>query len=215
MSAPPKTIKLYHITHVENLPRIARDGLLSDVAVRERGGPNVNIGMPANKERRLRLPVRCHPGDLLGDYVPFNFCPRSVMLYILHMGNHPEIEYRDGQLPLVHLELELDSTVAWAQAAHRRWAFTSVNASAGYATFYDDLEQLVEIDWLAVASSDFSRASGNMESKQAEFLIRDSVPWELVIRIGVMSKPTQDLALAAISGAEHQPSVNVLPRWYF
>lgn len=97
MSAPSKTIKLYHTTHVENLVRIARDGLLSDVAVRERGGPNVNVGMPSNKERRLRLPVRCHSGDCVGDYVPFNFCPRSVMLYILHMGNHPDIEYRDGK----------------------------------------------------------------------------------------------------------------------
>lgn len=89
MSAPPESIKLYHITHVHNLERIAREGLLSDIAIRQRGGPTVNIGMPANKARRLRLPVRCHPGDVLGGYVPFNFCPRSVMLYILHMGNHP------------------------------------------------------------------------------------------------------------------------------
>lgn len=105
--------------------------------------------------------------------------------------------------------------MAWAATAHRRWAFTSVNASAGYATFYDNLEQLTEINWQAVASIDFSRASGNMEPKQAEFLIRDGVPWGLVNRIGVMSEHARERALAAIAGAQRRPPVNVMPRWYF
>jgi hypothetical protein len=215
MSTPPETISLYHITHVQNLARIARDGLLSDAAVRVRGGPSVSIGMPANKERRLSIPVRCHAGDFLGDYVPFNFCPRSVMLYILGMGNHPDIEYRDGQEPLVHLEFDLDAVVEWAASEGRRWAFTSVNASAAYATFYDDLELLDEISWAAVASNDFGRASGNIESKQAEFLVRDGVPWELVNRVGVASKRTQALALAAMADLDQRPDVSVIPHWYF
>ena len=31
--------------------------------------------------RRKQLPVPCHPATCMGDYVPFHFCPRSVMLY--------------------------------------------------------------------------------------------------------------------------------------
>jgi hypothetical protein len=171
--------------------------------------------MPENKDRRLALPVRCHPGDLLGDYVPFNFCARSVMLYILHKANHPDINYREGQEPIVHLELDFHSTVDWAESIEQRWAFTAVNASAGYATFYSDLNQLTEINWSAIASDDFSRASGAMEPKQAEFLVRESVPWELVDRVGVVSRATQLLATAALGDTDHQPPVDILHGWYF
>jgi hypothetical protein len=131
------------------------------------------------------------------------------------MGNHAAIEYRDGQDPLVHLEFDFGRTVNWAESEKRHWAFTPVNASAGYATFYDDLERLTEINWTAVASHDFSRASGNMEPKQAEFLVRGAVPWGLVERVGVISSATAALATAALAHAAHQPAVNVIPRWYF
>ena len=39
------------------------------------------------KARRLAQPVRCNPGTLVGDYVPFYFCPRSVMLYLIYKAN--------------------------------------------------------------------------------------------------------------------------------
>ncbi len=35
------------------------------------------------KRRRVEeLEVDCHPGTKVGDYVPFYFCPRSVMLFV-------------------------------------------------------------------------------------------------------------------------------------
>ena len=75
MTAAPTQPSIYHITHVENLPAIlADDCLRSDSTMIERGGPKAQIGMSTIKQRRLRLPVRCHPGDRVGDYVPFYFC---------------------------------------------------------------------------------------------------------------------------------------------
>lgn len=63
--------RLHHITHVSNLPSIvASGGLISDRAMRSSGGPAADIGMDTIKRRRLRLPVTCHPGDHVGDYVP-------------------------------------------------------------------------------------------------------------------------------------------------
>jgi hypothetical protein len=55
--------------------------------------------MTAIKRRRLGLPLPCHAGDRVADYVPFYFCPRSVMLYLIHRGNHPELTYQGGQSP--------------------------------------------------------------------------------------------------------------------
>ncbi len=53
--------------------------------------------MPEVVSRRRRLPVPCHPGTWVGDYVPFYFCPRSVMLYVISRKNHPSLTYRGGQ----------------------------------------------------------------------------------------------------------------------
>ncbi len=55
----------------------------------KRGGPAGSIGMSNIKQRRLQLPLRCHKGDSVGEYVPFYFCPRSVMLYLIYRANHP------------------------------------------------------------------------------------------------------------------------------
>ena len=99
MTTPPARPKLYHITHVDNLRKIVADGALrSDAAIIARGGSVQAIGMSDIKRRRVEeLEVACHPGTKVGEYVPFYFCPRSVMLYVIHCANHPELTYRGGQ----------------------------------------------------------------------------------------------------------------------
>lgn len=215
MPTPPAQPKIYHITHVDNLPSIIADGgLVSDAEMIARGGPTAEIGMSAIKRRRLRLPVDCHPGDHVGDYVPFYFCPRSIMLYVIHCANHPELSYRGGQGPIVHLEADLHDVVGWADASNRRWAFSLSNAGAVYAQFRASLADLHELDWEAVAATDF-RSEQVKEGKQAEFLVRDFFPWGLVTRIGVRSIDAKSQADAVLSEATHHPKVEVRRGWYY
>ena len=87
----------------------------------------------------------------------------------------------------MHLEADLHATVAWATKADRRWAFSLSNAGANYAEFRDRLDQLQEVGWAAVASTDF-RDSDVKERKQAEFLVHEFFPWELVEKNGVISQ---------------------------
>ena len=95
----PARPKIFHITHVDNLPGILADGgLLPDAALISRNANVAGIGMSSIKQRRLTLPVVCHPGDYVGDYVPFYFCPRSIMLFLIHCKNHPDLTYRGGQV---------------------------------------------------------------------------------------------------------------------
>ena len=212
---PPLKPKIYHITHVKNLPSIlARGGLFSDAQMNIHGGPATAVGMSTIKQRRLTLPVACYPGLMVGDCVPFYFCPRSVMLYVLHRGNHPQLAYRGGQEPILHLEADLRSTVAWAQANGRAWAFSLSNAGSRYACFRDDLDRLGDIDWAAVFSRDF-RSPQVKEGKQAEFLVQDSFPWELITRIGVYSQTVARQVTAAIARAQHQPVIQVIRSWYY
>jgi hypothetical protein len=132
--------------------------------------------MGSIKARRLVLPVHPHPGDCVGDYVPFYFCPRSIMLYVIHRANHPELAYRGGQDPIVHLEADLGAVVDWANANQRRWAFTLSNAGAAYAQFRAQIDLLHEVNWPAVQAHDF-RSPDVKEGKQAEFLVHESFPW--------------------------------------
>lgn len=215
MTTPPDPTRIYHITHVDNLPSILGDGgLYADSVMIPRGGPAVSIGMGSIKDDRLHQPMKCHPGDMVGEYVPFNFCPRSVMLNVIYYGNAYGLSYRGGQGPIVHLEADLRRVVAWADAEGRRWAFTLANARAKYAEFRIDLRQLDEIDWLAVAARDF-RDSQVKEVKQAEFLVREFFPWSLVERLGVLSADIGARARRSLKGAGHRPDVVVMPDWYF
>jgi ssDNA thymidine ADP-ribosyltransferase DarT-like protein len=210
----PAQPRIYHITHVDNLARILVDGgLHSDRTIAEAGGPSVTIGMSTIKQRRLTLPVKCYEGDFVGDYVPFYFCPRSVMLYLIHRGNHPELTYHAGQGPIVHLEADLEEVVAWANTEHRRWAFSLSNAGAYYTEFRSNLTDLKDINWAAVQAVDW-QAADIKEGKQAEFLIRDWFPITLVRRIGVSSSPIRERVLQAFKGAV-TPPIGINPDWYY
>lgn len=216
MTAPPALPKIYHITHVDNLTAIlAAGGLVSDKRVIEHGGPSMMIGMSNIKKRRVEeIEVSSHPGTKVGDYVPFYFCPRSIMLYVIYRGNHPELTYRGGQDPIVHLEADLHSVVACAKTHVSRWAFSLSNAGAYYTEFRGDIANLTELNWNAIQATDF-RDHDVKEGKQAEFLLHDHFPLELIERIGTRTEEVRSQAEAAMADSRHRPPVQVLPQWYF
>ena len=215
VSAPPANPKIYHITPVSNIPQIINDGeLRSDALMAAIGGPPVAIGMSSIKARRMRLPVKCRPGTVVGEYVPFYFCPRSVMLYLIYRGNHRDLAYRGGQDPIVHLEADLGASIAWANASGRDWSYSTSNAGSFYAQFGCDSAGLHRIDWASVANTD-NRNVDVKEGKQAEFLVKSSFPWVLIDRIGVRTQATSVAVRAALRNAAHQPRLQIMPGWYF
>lgn len=208
----PARPKLYHITHVDNLPSIVTDGALwSDAVMVERGG-TTGIGNNEIKLDRLHLQVSCNPGTTVGQYVPFYFCPRSMMLYVISKRNHPNVAYREGQGPVVHLTADLREVVEWANAQERRWAFTAINAANRAADFFNVLSSLSEVDWAAVSAHNWRSCR---DHKMAEFLLYEQFPWELVREIGVHSEAVGSRAIRAFSEAQHRPPVSVKREWYY
>ena len=213
MSIPAEP-KIYHIVHVDRLPSIVSDGRLwCDAEVVRRSPPGTTIGMSAIKQRRLyELTLASHARLHVGDCVPFYFCPRSIMLYLIHRANHPDLTYRGGQRPIIHLEADLEQTVSWAAQAGQRWAFTLSNAGAYYFEDRCDLAQLAEIDWNAVNAEDWRR---HKDGKQAEFLIEREFPWELISRIGVYSVQVSGRVATVLQAAAHKAFIEVRPEWYY
>ena len=211
----PANPKIYHIVHVDKLASITADGFLfSDTVMAARPANGTVIGMNNIKERRMtELVLTSHPGLHVGACVPFYFCPRSVMLYLIYRRN-AELTYQGGQTPIVHLVADLNAVVAWAQANGQRWAFTLSNAGSYYFEDRRDLAHLDEINWAAVQSGQWS-GSPTKEQKQAEFLIEQQFPWHLIEEIAVYNPATGQQAVQAIAGVAHRPSVQIRPAWYY
>ena len=214
MNAVPPQPKIYHIAHVDRLPSIvATGGLLSDAMVQAQALGGTMIGMNHIKQRRLtELQLASHPGLFVGACVPFYFCPRSVMLYLIHRRN-AELAYQGGQASIIHLQADLGAVVAWANAQPARWAFTLSNAGSYFFEDRNDLARLGEINWTAVQASNWG--GGLKEGKQAEFLLEHRFPWHLIERIGVQSANVYRQVVNALPAQGHRPTVEVLPNWYY
>lgn len=211
----PARPKIYHITHLDNLAQIVDAYLWSDAERIRQTLDCTVVGMSRIKRRRLELlSVGCHRGTKVGEYVPFYFCPRSVMLFLLHCGNNPDLSYRGGQTPIIHLEADLREVVAWADHSQRRWAFTNRNAGMNYTSFFKNLDRLDELDWDAIQATDW-RESVVREAKQAEFLVFKSFPWTLVSKIGVIDTDVAQKVTATIRNANHHPQIAVERNWYY
>ncbi len=221
-SRVPDHPQLYHITHLQNLASISGDGYIwSHGEVERRGAGSRKIGMDRIKAGRLHTQtLSSHAGLPVGECVPFNFCPRSVMLHVIHTG-HPDLAYRGGQKPVVHLQVDMPDAIDWARSRDLCWAFTTSNAGAEEFDDYNDLAFLDRIDWDVVLDPDWRyRLRGKTfeeakAARQAEFLVEIAVPWSLVRRIGVCSQEVANQARAALDGAEYVPDVEVQPTWYY
>jgi hypothetical protein len=70
------------------------------------------------------------------------------------------------------------------------------------------------VNWPAVAALDF-RPADVKEGKQAEFLVEDSFPWDLVERIGVLARGIGQQVADAMQGASHRPRIEIKRDWYY
>jgi ssDNA thymidine ADP-ribosyltransferase DarT-like protein len=200
---------IYHITHANNLQRIiAEGGLRCDRDAQELKA--VNIGHRHIKERRMNRRVPVGPEGTVGDYVPFYFAPRSPMLFAIDRG---VVEgYADGQRPVIYL----CSTAEAVKKAGLRWVFTEGHADMRFTDFFDDLKDLDKIDWDLMQSRYWNDTNDDPDRKrrrQAEFLVHEFFPWELVSYIGVYDRSIAEKAGEIIKGGS--PELGIERGWYY
>ncbi|MBV1928600.1 MAG: DUF4433 domain-containing protein [Gammaproteobacteria bacterium] len=210
----PDNLKLYHIIHVDRLASIiSAGGLMCDARIATQGAMGTTIGMSSIKQRRLQeLTLTTQPGLYVGQCVPFYFCPRSIMLYIIYQANHSDLDYKGGQDPIVHLQADLNTVVAWANQQQRRWAFTLSNAGSYFFEDRNNLANLQELNWQAIQTNQWQSSK---DGKQAEFLVEQNFPWHLIEVIGVRSQALYQQAVNALQTTPHRPAVTLKPEWYY
>lgn len=212
MAAPIPT-PVYHLTHVDNLTSIIQSGgCLSFNEKHNQGIGHIDIAYETIQDRRARTFVPCSPGGCLHDYVPFYFAPRPPMLYAIN-GGYVE-GYEEGQEPLVHL-------VTAAQDIENggcKWVFTDGHATMAFTEFFEDLDDLDEVDWDVMTSrywNDTPTLPDRKRRRQAEFLIKDFCPWELFSEICVINARIESRVKRILEYSTHQPTVLIHRDWYY
>lgn len=214
MPVPPNA-KIYHIVHIDRLPSIVGSGgLFSDRRMRAEGLGGTTIGMGDLKTIRLTKCVDVYPQTCVGDYVPFYFCSRSVMLYVIYRANHPALQYRGGQGPIVHLEVDLSRALDWAEKAGVDWAVSLGNATAGFAEFRNDRDGLNELRWDLIPNANFTDPQVK-DAKQSEALFLDFFPWGLVERVGTIDAAAAGRVAQIVQDNPHRPVVQAMRQWYY
>jgi len=201
------TVKVSHITHIDNLSSILKQSCLwSDSKRIELGLVNQNIGYSHIKQRRLLRPVNVAAGGTIGQYVPFNFCPRSVMLFVIHKGH---ADFQDGQERVLHLISDTDTI----RLSNQHCFFTDIHADLDYAEQIDEFGRITELDIQRIINEKYWQDF--KEEKQAEFLAFESVQWATIQQIGVKTQAIADEVKTSLRNAKHKPEVIVRPGWYY
>ena len=80
--------------------------------------------------------------------------------------------------------------------------------------FFDNIDEIDALDWNAIGETDW-RDPFVKERKQAEFLVEQSFPWELIEHIGVIDEKIAERVASLLREASHRPKVVVAPQWHF
>ncbi|MBU4485335.1 MAG: DUF4433 domain-containing protein [Candidatus Delongbacteria bacterium] len=180
-------IKLYRMTHIENIPHILSHGIT------HKNSPNSNpdyvmIGDTSIIETRTNKRVTVDNGEylltareiVLGDFIPFYFGVRMPMLYVIQNGGN-FVERPTPAEDIIYLKCSL---VEVAEAISEFY-FSDGHAVNRYTSFFDNsnLHLLPDIiDWKAVRLH-FWGGEENLDIKrkmEAEFLIRGDLSPDLI-----------------------------------
>jgi len=206
-------LPIYHITHIDNLESIIFEGgLLAYNAMRAADTEYTNIAYDNIQDRRARIRVPCGAGGVLHDYVPFYFAPRSPMLYTINKGNVKG--YTQGQAAVIHLVSDVEDI----DAVGLDFVFTDGHAVMTFTDFFDDLHYLEYLDWDVMESrywNDTNEDNDRKRRRQAEFLVHNSLPWQLITEIGVINSTIKAQTENILQNFTHKPSVIVRNNWYY
>ncbi|MGL5835532.1 MAG: type II toxin-antitoxin system toxin DNA ADP-ribosyl transferase DarT [Waterburya sp.] len=201
---------IYHITHLDNLSSILNSGgLIACNQLKQQQTNYTDIAHQTIQDRRAVTIVPCSVGGLLHDYVPFYFAPRSPMLCAIY--------YQKGKIyqnEVIHLVSEAETIKVF----NLDFAFTDGHAIMAFSGFYNNLNDLSQIDWQIMREkywNDTNEDNDRKRRRQAEFLVHQCCPWTLIKEIGVINNDIKIKVEKILQNQKYQPSVKIYPQWYY
>lgn len=205
--------RICHITDKRNLTTILQHkGLYSKNKGKSLKINYINIAYEGIQERISEVVVPINPSGTLHDYVPFYFAPRSPMLYAIKSSIIPG--YKGNQEDIIYLISDIE-TIASNKIS---FVFTDGHPIMAFSNFYNNLKYLKRIDWKIMKEkywADTPEDNDRKRRRQAEFLVKDFLPVELISEIGVLNKTVQKELKDIAFKSEYDRIINVRREWYY
>lgn len=209
-----RSTPIYHITHINNLATILTDGRLwSDAKRIKLGYCPESIAYEHIKKRRFTRAVQIGARGVLADYVPFYFCNRSPMLNAIYKGG--VTGNKNTQPNIIYLVSSVEKVVNENSLS---WCFTDGHGVDQLTEYYDDPKELVNIDWGIIAAWDYRDTLADNDRKrrkQAEFLVHESFPIDLIDKIGVYGSEQKQSVESILAQHPYKMPVVVEKKWYY
>lgn len=202
---------IWRIVHCDNMPWLIQNGLhCANTTVQSNNW--ITIGDKELIDKRSTRPVPIGHGGTLNDYIPFYFTPFSPMLFNIHTGYKGITKVANKDIII------LVTSLRDLKSNDINFIFTDRHANIKYASFYQDLAYLDNIDWNILQRRDFSRDNNNpqkMERYMAEALIYKNYPIDQLKAIVCYSEAVKVKIQGWLN--QHNSNVPVVVRsdWYF
>lgn len=135
------------------------------------------------------------------------------MLLTVSHGNVPE--YQDGGERIVHLV----TSVARITKACLEFVYTDGHPIIALSEFFQDPSSIAEhVDIPLMSQRQWADTPDDPDRKrrrQAELLVYQSLPWNLIGAIGVINGKMEEEVKAVLANADHKPRVTVRRDWYY
>jgi len=209
--------RIYHVTHVSNLPGILATGaVLADIGGEAETRPVTDISSPANRKARRATAVAGEGGPAVAEYVPFFLSPAAVLWDTLRAGTpDPRLAPATRDIPAAEYVI-LVSTVRQVSGIHGGDASPAVPP-----VVVADGDAALPLTRFATTPEAHERAmrrillgDDDQAPLRAELLVKGAVPLEAVSLIGVAHNTARDAVRDILSSADFRPRVAVHPPWF-
>ena len=202
---------IFRLTHFSNLKFTLENGLHCRNS--ENSDPNYfNIGHKNLIDKRGSRSIPVSPGGVLNDYVPFYFAPRSPMLYSIHTGFVQG--FNGTQRDVIYLV----SSVQEVKASNIRYVFTNGHAYEFISNFYNEEEDLKNIDWEIMGATYWKNTAEDNDRKRrrmAEFLAYQFVPITCIFGIVVFDDRMESTVNEIQRKCNTAIKTYIKPNWYY
>jgi len=134
------------------------------------------------------------------------------MLYSIYKGNVEGCTRNQEDL------IYVVSTVQRIKEAGIEFVFSDGHGIMSFTNYYDDFSNLDKIDWPLMEAKYWHDTDANPDRKrrrQAEFLIYQNFPWDLVSEIGVLTIQMKEYVETLLDDSGYNTQVRIEPDWYY
>lgn len=194
---------VFHITHIKNLPKIVKDGLLCRNLVQSQRVQYENISDAGIQVVRSIICVPPGSSHTLHDYVPTFFGARPPMLYAIRFKGNQQEE-------IVYL------LINWEVISLPTTYFTDGNARTQGTKFFCDPSDLSNVDFEAVSAQYWGNKGDEYKRrKQAEVLVFQKINLVDIKGFAVYNEAAKLRVEKILQAQSVSKPIYITPEYYF